>query len=258
MFGRQNLEHEIRGLLNGTLSHRRSEALRRRLVEDDDARIIYDRLAEAEAALEPAAERLGLGIAGTERVQRRLFATLESTAPTPVRWPWTVKFAWGALGALGVAVAVVGVDPALEDPTGGYARRSGVGRSLDADHVLQVLRVTFDAWGEVSVDPAKRLVSGDHLRFAVFSRNRSGRLSVLAVRAGARELLLDRAPIVSSSRAKRLDLSFAIPPSWSGPVRFVAVFDHAGTIDPATVSLESRDEADLSVREVFSVIEESP
>ena len=258
MFGSPTLESEIRNLLNGRLSKRQAEDLRTHIHEDEKARQLYDRLADAEAALEGFDDRPGLGSAGILRVQERLFNNLESPRSNPTVRSWATILGWAGLGATALAVTLIVGVPTPGDPEGGYQTRSGAVTKLDADHVLQVLRISFDAQGTASVVPATRLESGDHVRFAVFTRHRPGRLSVLAVHpGGTRQVLLDRASIKPSKRVERLDLPFEVPPAWSGAVRFVAVFDHGGTADPTTLALDPRDEPELSVRSVSTVIEES-
>ena len=242
-------DQELKKLVLGELSLLEAKALRARLRDDLDAQQRYDRLVRAERALEGQSDASGLGAGGTDRVRTRLF----EQPPTPtawtgwLRWPMLMTAATAAVFA---AVALTTIDPA--PPTEEFRSRSGAALRLSSDFVLQVLHVAVDAAGQVEIHPASDLQVGDALRFAAFVRADSCRLSVLAVDAtGRRQVLLDRVNVIARPTAQRLDLALQVPEEWSGPVRFVGVFETSKTAaDLATVDIAARDSEGVAVRVV--------
>ena len=254
-------EQEVRDLLTGRLSARRAELVRRRIREDPQGLELYERLVRAERALEGSThgEPDGLGFGATERVQSRLFASLDTELKRGAGLsrsvaPWAVLASGVGLAA---ALVVVGEGP-WTSSSGEYRARSGESATVDANHYFQVLRVGFDDAGVISVGPAREVWGGDALRFAAFTRTRPAELSVIAeMKDDSRAILAERIPLEPQAMAERLELAWKVPESAAGEVRLAAVFEHDGTVDLQNVDLQVRDTPQLSVRAVTLAVEET-
>lgn len=247
---------ELRALLEGTLPPRRAEALRVEIRHDLAARDRYDRLADAQAALEGAVE--GLSVASRERIRARLFDT-PAARPASRVLGWRVGFGGLAGGlAAGLILAVLGVSPDEPGASSGvvapaYQARSGDGPGLSMDRVLQVFRVAKGEDGAIEVAPARALSRGDHVRFAAMRRDRDGLLSLVAVRDEERRVIAEGLPLAASSTPRRVPVAYTIPDGWSGSVRFVAVF-HPEPVALEVMALAPRDEEALAVRAVSAEV----
>ena len=237
--GRSPAAAEVVELLDGRLDAPRALELRRQIRRDEAARALYDRLAEAEGALDPASLQ--------RRMEARLFADLAARGVLPVpergreeRRPAAVlrrlarrsRASAGFFAAAGLAALALFAPVELAVSPEHYEARSGGGERLDADHVLQVLRARLDPGGALHVEPARRVGPGDHLRFAVFHRRSGARLSLLALHEGERRVLLDGVPLDHAGRTERLDFALRVAPQWRGVVRVVALFDYGAPPQP--------------------------
>ena len=244
----------LRRLLNGDLSRREAEALREVLRADPDARRKYDRLVNAERALE-GDDHPGLGPGAKARVQARLMQNLPASEARSFRWPSLGL----ALAAAAAAVAVVIVQPRDGSLPGDGSlstdeftpRSGGPAANISSDYVLQVLHIAAGSDGGIDIRPAEQLAPSDELRFAAFVRDTACRVSVVAVREdGQRKVLLSRARIAPQARSQRLELAWTVPSGWLGQVNFVGVFEFGEPEDLALINLDARDEDGLSVRVV--------
>ena len=215
-------------------------------------------MARAEAALRPSQDDRGLTAPGVERVQQRLFENLVSSSPpAPARSLRRSIVRWGVAFAA-VCTAVLVWVPVQDKTNSEYTPRSGAERQLSSAHLLQVLRVQVRDSESVRVESAKRLSPGDHLRFAVVTRDRPAEVWLLMLRADGRPVVLGRQSLAPSPRTQQLRFSYDVSAELLGPVQFVAVFDHVGHVDPLAVKLDPRDDPDMSVRIVTVVVESSP
>ena len=236
-------------LIEGRLDPERAEHVRRVLRQDARTRAEYDRLAALVEAFEPGARR--------RRMERRLFETLPETGRAESRgwfamrrWKFRLQRPFGlALAGAGMAALVVGISArSITSSSGEFRARSAHADALDADHVLQVLRVRAGSDGALDVRPATTVRPGDYLRFAVFTRHPGERLSLVEQRGTRRRVLLEAVPLTEAGRTERLDLSLEIPPAWDGPVRYVAIFERGPHREIMKLDLRPRDEGPLSIR----------
>ena len=261
---------DLKRLVDGDLPPRVADELWRVMRHDPEAQRRFDRLVQAERALE-GIDRGTLGSGAKARIGARLMGS----RPEPAPRPW---FRWSTIGAMVATTAAVtfaligtidrpggpGVDTAagtvgapVDRDFGARAGRPGL--KVTSDFVLQVLQVSVNPDAGVQVRPADQLIPSDELRFAAFVRDVDCRVSVVAVRDdGTRQVILRRASVSPMLRAQRLDVAWAVPPGWSGPVHFVGVFEHQRQVDLATLEVAARDEQGLSVRVVRASIGDRP
>lgn len=239
---RRDLAESISRMLDGELGPHEQQELRARLDRDPGARQVYDELARAEAALDSDPESFEKVIAA--RVGARILErSVPAPAPRPWRWPrWLV-------GSLATSAALFLLAPSLDTETFQSRGEESTQVPLDGDHGFRVIRVRVGPDGRPDIADGRSLRAGDTLRFAVFSRQRSARISLLQVQPnGRRRVLIERAPIEPAERMRRLDVALDVDADDVGLTRFVAVFEHDETHDLMSVPLSARDEGGTSVR----------
>ncbi len=251
----QRSAEDIRRLVSGHLTPEKAAAVRRAVVNDEERLRLYDRLVQAERALEGQLDADGLGDGAKARIASRLFESPADRRWAPLFRVWPI-----APTALAAALAAVTLVPwsSVRSTSEEFTERGPLSvetSKLSPDRVLQVLRVEVGATGNVSVAPAEVVDAGDHLRFAVFVAAGKWKVSILAARAdGRRTTLSVRQPVVARASAQRLNVAFRVPEDWRGPVKFVGVFERAGKVDLQAVDTQARDEQDLSVRVVTATV----
>ena len=246
---------EISALLLCQVQGKKAERIRAYSRENSRSRLTFDRLVQAEEALEGKLGSDAIGVGAIERVAHRIFAEAERQ---PVRSPfrfWKVKRAWMgfAVGTLGAILFLTSVIP-LKD---GFQSRSGQSMAISAGRVLQVFRVQVGDGEAISVEPAAEVLRGDHLRFAVFNEQDTCWLSIIAVDAhGARHVLLKRFNLKKAPIIQTLSIPARVPKKWFGTVKLVAVFDDIGDAELTSIKLDARDEGALSIRSVSIQVQE--